>query len=189
LPDNEKKPEEKQKPDEKKPEEIKPEKKADSSPQWAVELSAKIDKLADSLKTFAEKIPPEEKKPEEKKADKQPEPDKYPKPEQKAVPCGEVPPEKKEGYPAAPEKYPYEPGAKKTDGQPEKYPYGQQDLNKMVETAIENAMKKRFVEIPIEKRGLVGPQGDQSEEIDLTLEHVHQMSWEDVHILAKRLGA
>ena len=150
----------------------KEEKKVDAAPQWAIELGAKIDKLADAIIRSAAK--PEEVKPED-----------------------EVKPEKKaEAYPKPPEdeKKPKEEDKQK---EPEKYPYGKDEekFKTMIEDAIkganisgevEKALSKRLVEEPIEKRAKVlGPNSDKEE----TFEEFGKLSWEEIHKRAQKLGA
>lgn len=145
--------------------------KVETAPHWAIELGAKIDKLADAIIRAAAK--PEEVKPEEVK----------PKDEKKA-----------DAYPSPPdEKKPKEEGKQ----EPEKYPYGkdEQKFKTMVEDAIksanipdavEKAISKRLVEEPIEKRAKVsGP--ERESEVDVSMETLHKMSFKEVEALAKRL--
>jgi nucleotide-binding universal stress UspA family protein len=157
----------------------KDEQKAESAPQWAIELGAKIDKLADAIIRSAAKPdevkPPEDLKPkDEKKADAYP-----------------VPPEEKKPKDQA--------GKADPKAEPEKYPYGQgpdeQKFKTMIEDAIKGAnipevvkseISKRLVEEPIEKRARApGPNSDKEE----TFEEFGKLSWEEIHKRAQKLGA
>lgn len=184
MPGKEKEPE-KPKEEEKKVapcEEEKPKEKekADAAPQWALELGAKIDKLADAIIRTATPIP-------EKKADS------YPPPEE------EKPKEEK----AEPEKYPYKEGEKKKEpekyppeekAKPEKYPYSEEKLQSMIVDAIkgavgpevEKAIAKRLTEEPIEKRAKVPEKGKEGE-VDISIEALHKKTWAEVEELAKKI--
>jgi hypothetical protein len=152
----------------------KDEQKVENAPQWALELGAKIDKLADAIIRSAAK--PDEVKPPE---------DLKPKDEKKA-----------DAYPSPPdEKKPKDEGKQK---EPEKYPYGKDEekFKTMIEDAIkganipgevEKAISKRLVDEPIiEKRAKApGPNTDKEE----TFEEFGKLSWKEIHDRANKLGA
>jgi len=152
---------------EKKPEEAKEE----SAPKWALELAAKIEKLTDAILVSAkagekETYPPAEKKPEEKADEKKSEEEVKPKEEVKA------------------------------DKKPEAYPYDEKKLNDMIGLAIkssmgtevEKAITKRFTEEAPEKKAKA-PAPGAVEGKDLSFEEFGQLSFQEIHRLAKARGA
>jgi hypothetical protein len=155
------------------PEKYPKEEKAEAAPHWAIELGAKIDKLADAIIRSAAK--PEEVKPEEEKPKEKTKAEAYPKPPEEEKP--------KEEEKAEPEKYPY-------GKDEEKFKNMIADAIKSanIPDVVEKAISKRLVEEPIEKRAkAVGP--EKESEVDISPEALGKLSFREVEALAKRLGS
>jgi len=142
--------------------EEKPVEKAEEAPKWAIELSAKFEKMADAFLKMAESKQEEPEEEEEK-----------PKEE-----------EKQEEEEEKPEEEPKE--EEKQEEDEEKPEEEEEDMDKKIEDAVTKAVKKALT-VESDKKSKVPKDDELNDALDYA--KISKMSWEDVNKEAQKRGA